>query len=114
MGTAPASLFLLDNVSFPLVWRTGLCEPDRDPPNSRSSSVFTTVACLIESAESDMMGAFELAVVDGIRSTSDGNGRWISVAFGGLQKGACVIYRGASGRRSCCGGFIMAWDVELH
>ena len=38
----------------------------------------------MESAESDTMGAFELAVVDGIRSTSDGNGRWSSVAFGGL------------------------------
>ena len=67
----------------------------------------------MESAESDLMGAFELAVVDGIRSTSDGDGRWSSVAFGGLPEEAFVIYRDASGRRNCCGGS-MACDVELH
>ena len=67
----------------------------------------------MESAESDLMGAFELAVVDGIRSTSDGNGRWRSVAFGGLQKGVFVIYKEPSGCRSCCGES-MACDVELH
>ena len=45
---------------------------------------------LVERAESDLAGAFELAVVDGIRSTSDGNGRWGSVAFGSLQEGVSI------------------------
>lgn len=98
---------------LPFSRATEIPETDREPPNSRSSSVSSSVACLVESAESDLMGAFELAVVDGIRSTSDGNGRSRSVAFGGLQKGVFVVYKEPSGCRSCCGGS-MACDVELH
>ncbi len=69
--------------------------------------------CLEERAESDLVGAFELAVVDGIRSTSDGNDRWSSVAFGCLQKGVFIICKEASGCRNRCGGTI-ACDVEVH
>ena len=67
----------------------------------------------MERAESDLVGAFELAVVDGIRSTSDGNDRWGSVASGCLQKGVFITCKEASGCRSRGGG-TMACDVELH
>lgn len=92
---------------------TETSETDREPPNSRSSSVSKSVARLMDGAESDRVGAFELAVVDGIRSTSDGNGRWGSVAFGSLQKGVSMIWKEVRGCRVCCGGN-MACDVERH